>query len=59
MRSRLHYFIQTLYTPECDSDQTKRADLHHKAQQLRGKLQSQMNQLLNLKVQSGEQVQKA
>ncbi|MGH7997942.1 MAG: 1-acyl-sn-glycerol-3-phosphate acyltransferase [Brasilonema sp.] len=59
MRSRLHYFIQTLYTPECDSGKTKRAEIYQKAQQLRGKLQSQMNQLLNLKVKSDEQVEKA
>nr|WP_246275650.1 1-acyl-sn-glycerol-3-phosphate acyltransferase [Brasilonema bromeliae] len=58
MRSRLRYFIQPLCTTELDGEETKRAEGYRKAQQLREKLQSQINQLLSLKIKSEQQVQK-
>jgi len=52
MRSRLHYFIQPLHTAELKEHKTERAETYKKAQQLREKLQCQMNQLLSIKVRS-------
>jgi 1-acyl-sn-glycerol-3-phosphate acyltransferase len=52
MRSRLHYFIQPLHTAELKEHKTERAQTYKKAQQLREKLQCQMNQLLSIKARS-------
>jgi 1-acyl-sn-glycerol-3-phosphate acyltransferase len=46
-KTRLHYFIQPLYTTEIDGDKVSRTVSYQKAQQLREKLQSQINQLRN------------
>ncbi|MBD2608767.1 1-acyl-sn-glycerol-3-phosphate acyltransferase [Scytonema hofmannii FACHB-248] len=45
-KSNLRYFIQPLYTPEINADKLSRTVVYQKAQQLREKLQSQINQLL-------------
>ncbi|BAY43637.1 phospholipid/glycerol acyltransferase [Scytonema sp. HK-05] len=52
MRSRLRYFVQPLHTAELKEHKTERAETYKKAQQLREKLQCQMNQLLSIKVTS-------
>lgn len=52
MRSRLRYFVQPLHTAELKEHKTERAEAYKKAQQLREKLQCQMNQLLSIKVTS-------
>jgi 1-acyl-sn-glycerol-3-phosphate acyltransferase len=49
-KTRLRYFIQPLYTTDIDGDKVSRTALYKKAQQLREKLQSQINQLLELLV---------
>jgi 1-acyl-sn-glycerol-3-phosphate acyltransferase len=49
-KTRLRYFIQPLYTTDIDGDKVSRTAVYKKAQQLREKLQSQINQLLELLV---------
>jgi 1-acyl-sn-glycerol-3-phosphate acyltransferase len=44
-KTDLRYFIQPLYTTETNADKVSRTIAYEKAQQLREKLQSQINQL--------------
>ncbi|GAB1540458.1 hypothetical protein NUACC21_31270 [Scytonema sp. NUACC21] len=47
MKSRLHYFIQPLYTVNGDGDKTERSLAYQKAQEFKEMLQGQINNLSN------------